>query len=333
MPNPTDAIARLSRPKIGNAYSGPGSRGAVDEQGRRAARRARQLLDRHVVAAGGAQAGHVPGVDALHVVRREQTSDVGRPLGSFRTSPASSTTHPPISQSQWSMPLANGHRPVTRSESPSTVARPLGANTPPQQRARRAVYLARVLLGQVGRQRTARAGHRHAPRGRAVAARERRDRVDHLGGLHLAAAARAGHQHAEQPGARPGRPPPRARAGARARRAPRGGPPWHRCASGSSGIAPLLATAIVPIVLPRSTSGPGCRWALRRQCEDARQRFARHARRAQARRDGSRASCSWPPRPGCRPLPLLPGGGTDHWAVAARRRPPHARSGARCASS
>ena len=38
----------------------------------------------------------------------------GMPPSSTRMSPSSSTRHPPISQSLWSTPVVNGHRPVTR---------------------------------------------------------------------------------------------------------------------------------------------------------------------------------------------------------------------------
>ena len=54
------------------------------------------------------------------------------PLGSVCSVPSpSSTTHPPMSQSQCWQPLANGQRPVTRKPPSPRTARPRGAKTPP----------------------------------------------------------------------------------------------------------------------------------------------------------------------------------------------------------
>jgi hypothetical protein len=53
------------------------------------------------------------------------------PLGSSRGASPSSTTQPPISQSQCVQPEANGQRPLTVKPPSPAGARPLGAKTPP----------------------------------------------------------------------------------------------------------------------------------------------------------------------------------------------------------
>ena len=101
---------------MGNAYRVPCSRGA-------------SLITEADRAAGTSRSSTtmswlpVPRSPAVSQVSTRSTSAAGkstsrtsaRPLGSLRGSPSSSTTQPPISQSQWSIPLVNGQRPLTRS--------------------------------------------------------------------------------------------------------------------------------------------------------------------------------------------------------------------------
>ena len=129
-------MASASRPNIGNAYSVPGSRGAsASTEADRAAGTSRSSTTMSWLPVPRSPAVSQVSIRSTAAAGNSTSRTSGRPLGRFRVSPSSSTTQPPMSQSQWSMPLVNGHRPLTRSCSPWRTARPLGANTPPQQRA------------------------------------------------------------------------------------------------------------------------------------------------------------------------------------------------------
>ena len=114
MPSATPAIDSASSPKIGNAYSGPRSSGSS--------------VSSEVVRARGTRTSctcmswlPVPrSPDTFHVSITSTSSRgnstrrmSGRPSASILRVPSSITMQPPISQSQWSMPLANAQRPVT----------------------------------------------------------------------------------------------------------------------------------------------------------------------------------------------------------------------------
>ena len=123
----------------------------------------------------------------------------GRPSASILRVPSSITMQPPISQSQWSMPLANAQRPVTtiRRRTRGAPCR-AGANTPPDTDAPAPNTSRAARLVDVGGDHAAGRAGRDAPARRGVAARQLLDRRDEGRRVALGASEGRRHQHPEE---------------------------------------------------------------------------------------------------------------------------------------
>ena len=117
-------MASASSPKTGNAYRRPRAvgRSTTSDADRSAGTNTSRISMSWLPVPRRPIASHVSWIS---------TSSAWASIKRGTGGSSPSTKQPPISQSEWVQPLANGQRPETLKPSSTRVARPRGANTPP----------------------------------------------------------------------------------------------------------------------------------------------------------------------------------------------------------
>ena len=124
---------------------------------------------------------------------------ISGPCGVIRGFPLSITMQPAQTQSQCVMPLANGHRPLTRTPPSTRTAAPAGAAMPAVGAVGLAPHFLRAALIDVAGRDVAAGADHGAPAGRSVRGGDRFDRLHHFCGRRFLPTDRTRHAEAEDP--------------------------------------------------------------------------------------------------------------------------------------
>ena len=160
----------------------------------------KDVLDADILAAGSAQAADVPRVVNRDVANgHARVDDLRAPWAAVRMITPSMTRQPAQSQSECVTPLANGHRPLTRTPPSTRTACPAGAAISAVG-AGMQEDLPGALLGHVSGRDVVRDPHHGAPPGGSIRHRDGFDGSHELERRRFLAANRARHTQTEHLG-------------------------------------------------------------------------------------------------------------------------------------